>query len=204
MIYICTRALPETLMPNQFSSYMFHFNVIFYSLAALSLLQETLEVDALGALNGETQGAVPDELGEGTQTTRDTKGGGVVQGLVEAVVVEEDTGAAVDVGVRVLGLAVLLEDLGGDAAVLLNQLEDGVLGNGGAGSGVVHESLKSRVRLTQNGVAVTRHDTAGVEGRPEVIVDILLSVVGGNGLLHLENPAKNLLGGKTRTNVVSA
>lgn len=166
-------------------------------LAALSLLQKTLEVDALGALNGQTQGAVPDELGKGTQATRNTKGGGVVQRLVEAIVVEENAGAAVDVGVGVLGLAVLLEHLGSDAAVLLNQLEDGVLGNGGARSGIVHESLESRIGLAQDGVAVAGHDTAGVEGRPQVVVDILLGVVAGDGLLHLENPSKHLLGGKT-------
>lgn len=66
--------------------------------------QETLQVDGLGALDGETEGAVPDELCEWAETTGHTEGGGVVEGLLEAVVVEEDTGAGVDVGEWVLGL----------------------------------------------------------------------------------------------------
>lgn len=112
---------------------------------------------------------------------------------------EENAGAAVNVGVGVLGLSVLLEHLGSDAAVLLNQLEDGVLGNAGTRRGIVHESLESRIGLAQDGVAVAGHDAARVEGRPEVVVDILFGVVGGDGLLHLENPSKHLLGGKTGT-----
>lgn len=68
------------------------------------MLEKTLEVDALGALNGETKSAVPDELGKRTKTTGDTERGGVVEGLFEAVVVEEDTRRGIDVGVRVLGL----------------------------------------------------------------------------------------------------
>lgn len=67
-------------------------------------LQQALEVDALGALDGHAQGTVPDELDEGSEGTADTEGDGVVQGLLEAVVVEEDTRGGVDVGVGVLGL----------------------------------------------------------------------------------------------------
>lgn len=168
-----------------------------YHLLSLNLLQETLEVDALGALNGQTQSTVPDQLGKRSKTTGHTESGGVVKSLVESVVVEQDTGAAVDVGVRVLGLAVLLEDLGGNAAVLLNQLEYGIIGDLGAGCGIVHQGLESGIGLAKDGVAVTGNDTARVEGRPQVVVDVLLTVTGGNSLLHLENPSENLLGGQT-------
>ena len=92
----------------------------------------------------------------------------------------------------------LLENLGGDTAVLLDQLEDGVVGDLGTGGGVVHQSLEARIGLAENGVAVAGDDAAGVEGGPEVVVDILFGVVGRNGLLHLDNPSKNLLGGETR------
>lgn len=67
-------------------------------------LQQALEVDALGALDGHAQGTVPDELDQGSEGTADTEGNGVVQGLLEAVVVEKDTGGGVDIGVGVLGL----------------------------------------------------------------------------------------------------
>ena len=67
-------------------------------------LQQTKEVDALGALDGHTHGAVPDELDQGSKGTANTESDGVVEWLLEAVVVEEDTGDGVDVGVGVLGL----------------------------------------------------------------------------------------------------
>ena len=70
-----------------------------------SFLHQTQQVDALGPLDGETQSAIPDELDERTQSTADTEGDGVVQRLLEAVVVEEDAGGGVDVGVGVLGLS---------------------------------------------------------------------------------------------------
>ena len=151
----------------------------------------------LGRSMGRPRARSPDELGEGAQAARDTKGGGVVERLVEAVVVEEDAGAAVDVGVGVLGLAVLLEHLGRDAAVLLDELEDGVLGNLGAGGGIVHQSLEAGVGLAEDGVAVAGHDAARVEGGPEVVLDVLLGVGGGDVVLHLEDPAQDLLGSKT-------
>lgn len=71
-------------------------------------LEQALEVNALGALNGGTEGAVPHKLGKGSQGTADTESDGVVQGLLEAVVVEEDTGGGVNVGVGVLGLEWML------------------------------------------------------------------------------------------------
>lgn len=67
-------------------------------------LQQTQEVDALGALDGHTHGTVPDELDQRSEGTADTESDGVVEGLLEAVMMEEDTGDGVDVGVGVLGL----------------------------------------------------------------------------------------------------
>mgnify|MGYP007135338112 CR=1 FL=1 len=166
-------------------------------LLPLNQVEDTLEVDALGPLDGQTQSTIPDELGERAKTTRDTKGGGVVQGLSEAVVVEEYTGRRVDVRIGVLGLAVLLEDLRGDLGVAQDELEDGVGSDAWAGGGVIHKGLEARVRLAQDGVAVAGHDTAAVEGLPEVAADILVGVVLWDGLLHLEDPAEHLLRGET-------
>lgn len=74
------------------------------------LLQDTLKIDALGTFDRQTQCPIPDELCEGSETTADTEGGRIVERLLEAEVVEEDTGRRVDVRERVLGL------LGGSAA----------------------------------------------------------------------------------------
>lgn len=68
------------------------------------LLLQSQEVDALGALNRQAESPVPDELHQRAEGAADTEGNGVVQRLLEAIVVEEDTGGGVDVGVGVLGL----------------------------------------------------------------------------------------------------
>lgn len=60
-------------------------------LFSTDLVQNTLEVDGLRTLNRQTQCPVPDKLCKRTKTTADTESGGVVEGLLEAVVVEEDT-----------------------------------------------------------------------------------------------------------------
>lgn len=78
-----------TLRDPDFSTFT-HFPS-FPPLSTFNLLEDTLQVDALGALNGQAESAVPDELCKGAKTTRDAEGGGVVKRLVEAVVVEEDT-----------------------------------------------------------------------------------------------------------------
>jgi hypothetical protein len=67
-------------------------------------LKQTQQVDALGALDRHAHGTIPDELDQGSEGTADTESDGVVQGLLEAVVVEEDTGDGVDVRVGVLSL----------------------------------------------------------------------------------------------------
>lgn len=71
---------------------LYHTSYNFYSSSTLlcaDLVQDTLEVDRLGALNGQTQCPVPDELCKWAKTTADTEGGSVVERLLEAVVVEE-------------------------------------------------------------------------------------------------------------------
>lgn len=73
--------------------------------------------------------------------------------------------------------------------VLLDQTEDGVLGDVGSGGGKVHQCLEARVRLAQHGVTVARDDAAGLECRPEVILDILVAGVIADVLLHLQDPA---------------
>ena len=80
-------------------------------------------------LNGSTDGAVDDKLGKDTNGAGDTEENSVVVGLGETVVLEEDTGVGIDVGVGVLGLAVLGQDTRSNLVDLANQLEHGVLGH---------------------------------------------------------------------------
>lgn len=67
-------------------------------------LEQAQQVDALGALNGHAQGTIPDELGQGTKSTADTEGDGIVEGLVESIVMEEDSAGGINIRVGVLGL----------------------------------------------------------------------------------------------------
>ena len=65
----------------------------------------------LRPLERQTQRAVPDVLRERTKRAGHTEDNGVVLELAHAVVVEHAAGRGVDVRVRVLRLAVLLENV---------------------------------------------------------------------------------------------
>lgn len=146
-------------------------------------------------LNGGTDGTVNDELGKDTNGTRHTKEHGVVVGLSQAVVLQKDTRVGINVGVGVLGLAVLSQDTGSNLVNLADQLEHGVLGH--LFLGKLALSHVARVGLAENSVAVTRHDTAGVQGGPQVVSDVLVAQVVTDRLLHLGEPVQHLLVGQT-------
>ena len=120
---------------------------------------------------------------------------------MEAIVVEQDTGAAVHVGKGVLGLAVLGQHARRDLGVALDELEDGVGGDFGAGGGELHEGGEAGVRVAEDGVAVAGDHAAGFEGAPEV------GFYGGGGDggadfgLHLEDPAEDFLGGESERGI---
>lgn len=145
-------------------------------------------------LNGGTDGAVNDELGKHTNGTRHTKEDSVVVGLGQAIVLEENTRVGIDVGVGVLGLAVLGEDLGGDLVDLADELEHGVLGHLLLRKGAL--GRVAGIRLAEDGVAVAGNDTARVESVPEVLGDGLVAEVIANRLLHLREPVEHLLVGE--------
>ena len=170
-------------------------------------------------LNGGTDGAVDDKLGKDTNGAGDTEENSVVVGLGETVVLEEDTGVGIDVGVGVLGLAVLGQDTGSNLVDLANQLEHGVLGHFRCRErsplAIYHSLLPGRaqrnklteskgalgavagVGLAEDGVAVAGDDTAGVEGVPEVLLDVLVAEVVTDDLLHLGEPVEDFLVGQT-------
>lgn len=101
----------------------------------------------------------------------------------------------IDVGVGVLGLAVLGEDLGGDLVDLADELEHGV-----AGHLLLGELALGRVAgigLAENSVAVTGNDTARVQSIPEILGDGLIREIVTNDRLHLGEPVEDLLVGET-------
>lgn len=165
------------------------------SLQLLDKLGPLVGGEGLGSLNGGTKSAVDDKLGKNTNGARDTEEDGVVVGLGKSVVLEKDTGVGIDVRVRVLGLAVLGEDTRGDLVDLGNELEHGVVRHLLLGKSTL--SHVTRVSLSENGVAVTGDDTAGVQGGPEVVSDGLVAEIVTDRLLELSEPVQDLLVSKT-------
>ena len=151
--------------------------------------------EGLGALDRGTEGAVDDELGQDTNGAGHAKEDGVEAGLVQAVVLEQNARVRVNVGVRVLGLAVLRQDARRDLVHLADELEHRV---------VRHLLLREFalrhvpwVRLAEDGVAVAGHDAARVQRGPQVVRDSLVAEVVANGLLHLGKPVQDFLVSKT-------
>lgn len=154
-----------------------------------------LGAERLGPLNRGTHGAVDDELGKDAERAGNTEEDGVVRLLGEAVVLEEDTGVGVDVGVRVLGLAVLGEDTRGDLVHLADELEHGVVGQ--VLLGKLALGNVAGVSLAENGVAVARNDLTSLEGGPKVLLDGFVAEVVADGLLHPLEPDKHFLVGQS-------
>jgi hypothetical protein len=73
-------------------------------------LHEEVGAEGLGPLDRQAESTGPDEIGEDAKGARDSEEDRVVVHLLEAVVLEEDTGVGVHVGPRVLDLARLQED----------------------------------------------------------------------------------------------
>ena len=101
----------------------------------------------------------------------------------------------VHVRVWVLGLSMLRQNTWSNVVNLAYELEHGV----------IWEMLEreftlghvSRVGLSEDGVAVSGDDLAGIEGIPEVLFDVLIGEVVTNRLLHGREPVQDLLVSKT-------
>ena len=174
---------------------LFRFSFISFLQLSTNQLGVGLRAETLGALNGRTESTVNDQLGQDTQSTGDTEENGVVVGLGQTVVLEEDTGVGVDVREGVLGLAVLGQDTRRNLVDLADQVEHGVLGQLAESKLALGDV--TGVGLAQDGVTVAGDDLAGVEGRPQVVLDGLVAQVVADGGLHLGEPVEHLLVGQT-------
>lgn len=158
-------------------------------------LTHLIKIGVCLPLNGGANGAVNDQLGQNTNCAGHTEQDSVVVGLGETVVLQQDTRVGINVGEGVLGLAVLSQDTGGNLVHLADELEHGVVGHL-----LLRElalSHVARISLAEHSVAVAGHNTARVQGRPQVVSDGLVAQIIANGLLHLDEPVQNLLVGKT-------
>ncbi len=147
--------------------------------------------ERLGPLNWGTNSAVNDELRKDTKSARYTEEDRVVVLLSESVVLEEDTGVGINVGVWVLGLAVLSKDTRGDLVDLADKLEHGVVGQMLLSEFALRDV--AGISLAEHSVAVTGNNLTSLEGGPEVVLDVLIAEVVADSLLHLLEPDEDFL-----------
>ena len=106
---------------------------------------------------------------------------------------EQHAGDAVHVRERVFRLTVFRQHARGDFAGALHELEDGILGDFGAGGGECHEGLEAGVGFAQDGVAVAGDYLIGFQGGPEVLFDGVVCEGGADVGLHFQDPAEDFL-----------
>lgn len=121
------------------------------------------------------------------------KDDGVEIEVRQSVVVEQDPARGVHVGVRVLGLAVLLQHGGRSLRQHLHQPETAVLHQFRLRGGPVLQGLEARVKDAEHAVSVARNHLTPVEFLPEVLRNVLGRKVPRQALLHLEDEAECLL-----------
>ena len=70
---------------------------------------------------------IPDELRQDTESSGDTKQDGVEVHFLQAVMVQQDSGMGVDVGVWVLDFSEFVEDVGGESVHLRHEFEQFII-----------------------------------------------------------------------------
>lgn len=193
---------------------------VFLGTADLVSTKHLLEVGGavrLWTFQRHAQSTVPDQLSSNTQGTRDTKEDGVVVLFLQAIVLEQDTRVGVDVGPRVLGLAVFSKNTRlnnkkqnesmdrslskphvytyHNVIQFGDQLEERVFGQVLEGKFTL--SSVARVGLAEDCVTITRHNLTAVQSVPEVLLDLFFRRVEANRVLELQGPAQHFLVGKT-------
>ncbi|CAN8021823.1 unnamed protein product, partial [Ixodes persulcatus] len=172
-------------------------------------LHESLGGHGLGSLDGESQGAVPDERGKDAERPRHSEQHGVVLHLLHAVVLREkkgggampsDSRVGVHVGPGVLDLAELEQDRGHHAVDLAHQLEHGVIGQ--VLEGKLSLARVAGVRLAQHRMATLATHLPRLEGLPDKVLELLLVHFSSELLLQLCQPYQHFLKKKDCTYLV--
>lgn len=85
------------------------------------------------------------------------------------------------------------QDTWGDLVNLADELEERVIREMAEGEFTLGHV--AGVGLAEDGMAVSGHDLAGVQGGPKVVLDGFVAQVVANSLLHLLKPVQNFLVG---------
>lgn len=145
----------------------------------LNLLDEVLEGEGVGSLDGEAETAGPDLGGHDTEGAGDAKEHGVIVELVKAVVHEECAGAGINVGPGVGNLTGSFEDVGDDSVASLYEVNEVVVLD--VLLSEVDLAHEAGVGLSEDGVSVSGNNLAAGKG----VLDVLSDVILGPGLAEL-------------------
>ncbi len=115
---------------------------------------------------------------------------------METIVMEENPRRRINVREWILRLAVFHQNSRRYLRVPPYELEYRIFGNLGPGGGEFHEGFETWVWFSEDGVAVAGDDLPGFEGRPEIVLDVLVGEGGADVGLHFQDPAEDFLGGE--------
>jgi|SRR5271154_4219182 len=149
-------------------------------------LSISLGTEGLWSFNRRTKASVDDELWQDAQGSRDTEEDSVVVGFRQTVVLQKHTrmlqigsvrlrdcsswdAYSVNIGVGVLGLAVLGQDTGSNLVNLADKFEHWVLWQ--LAESKLSLGHVSGISLAQNCVTIAWYNTARVQSRPEIVTD---------------------------------
>ena len=97
----------------------------------------------------------------------------------------------VDIGVGVLGFAVLRQDTGSNLIDLADKFEHWVIWQLAKGKLALGDV--SRIGLSKDSVAVAGDNATGVQGGPEIVGYRLVAQVTADGFLHFLEPVQHFL-----------
>lgn len=152
---------------------------------------QVLQIKRVRSFNRKAEGTAPDLGWHDTEGARDTEEDCVVVVLSQAVVHEKSTGAAVNVGPRVLNLASGGEDLRDLLVVSLDKLDQVVVLD--VLFGEFELANEARVRLAEHSVAISRHDLARLHRDVHELSDIFTSPILAILRLEIEQVVQALL-----------
>jgi len=151
--------------------------------------------DTLGTFDGITQGTIPNETGQDSQSTRNSEQNGVEVGFDQAVVLKKNTAVGINIGPWVLGLSVLSEDWRNDLVENADELEERIVGK------ILQSELTlasvTGISLSENSVSESGDDLTRVKSVPESLLHNLNINTTCELLLEVLSPLEHFLVGKT-------
>lgn len=160
-------------------------------LASCGSLFEVHQVEGVRSFDWHTQSARPHLRGHHAERARNAEEHSVVVVLGQAVVHKQSARTAVNVGPGVLDLASGSQEVGNRFVVCLDEIHKVVILDVLAGE--VKLKHEARIRLSKNGMAVSRHNLARLESVGNVLLDVILGPVLTVLLLEFEDEAQALL-----------